>query len=65
MESLRGGMGVKKTFKPYTLSDIKINKSVSPIIFFNPTLKWKGKLLLEYIQIVKDAITKVKDQATK
>ncbi len=66
MESLRRWDGeFKKTFKPYTLSfDIKNKQICLSYNFFQSYLKMEKENMIteEYIQIVKDAITKVKDQ---
>jgi hypothetical protein len=66
MEKLRRWDGeFRKTFKPYTLYfDMKNKQICLSYNFFQSYLKMEKENMIteEYIQIVKDALTKIKDQ---
>ena len=68
MEKLKRWDGeFRKTFKPYTLSfDMKNNQLCLSYNFFQSYLKMEKENMIteEYIQIVKDALTKIKDQVS-
>ena len=66
MESLKRWDGeFRKTFKPYTLSfDMKNKQMCLSYNFFQSYLKMEKENMIteEYIQIIKDALAKLKDQ---